>query len=303
MERPADVYLSAYRDAGLVISAPDIGTLNSPKLIDDIQWLQGQEIRMLITTGERLALEPRDMECVQEMIVLDPRGGIRDKEGGVVPVLTTDGITRILEDRHNSVTAHGRKTQLKKIRALLGSIGRIAITDPDGLRSEIEQWQGSGTLCVAPHTLEVTSLKPEESALFRKIYEDLLSEGRFRERTNEQLDELERTHTVVRSKTPLGGASLIPGDHWSEISAVWSLGNGLAGYVLREFKEKSLQPIYGLTKNPAMQKAFEYNGFQSHGNLGHPADTLPPSLWEELRQQKRKDTDPPWIYTYGKEGL
>jgi acetylglutamate kinase len=237
-------------------------------------------------------------DLINELIFITKIGGVlRTKtDSSMVPLLTDWRLKeKVLKGIDLEIDASGG--MLKKLKAVLDvleEVGKIAMTDAKGLRAEIEQWKGSGTLCIDTKQLRIGKIREIEKAIFRAIYEEYVRLGKFRDRSNDPkaMQALEENHIMLRSKnSPLGGASLIDqeGD-WIEISTVWAwpIGNGLGQICLDKTlehiqEERGGKRSYALAQDADARAAFRANeGFRSLGVVSeakkkHLAE-LPPSV-------------------------
>lgn len=230
---------------------------------------------------------------IEELMLLTPTGGVLDREGRIVSLLTDKRLDKILTGSDEQVTVDGGMLKkLAEVRAALDQVGKVVITSARGLRSEIENWMGSGTLCIASNQLAISPLRYMESPVFDAVNEACVAEGRWRKRTPAELDALKMYHSVVRVKnSPLGGMSLVPRGDWTELSALWAgaIGNGMGQLLLdTALAESRGRKMYALCSTPDAIGAFSaHRGFRCIGRLSDLIADGNPDLPSPLRTETR----------------
>ena len=211
-------------------------------------------------------------EDIEEAIFLTNTGGVLAEDASVVTLLTQKRIRAVLEGEDSTVKVDGgMRKKLKSVEDMLPLVGKIVITKTDGLRDEVEQWKGSGTLCLDSTIAEAGAMLALEEPIFDAIFAELVSKGVFRERTEDEIRKLKAHHRMLRVKSsPLGGFSLIPHGEWLELCTLWAgtVGNGVGQLLLESaIKEANGRKLFALTTDDRAAKAFEANGFESLGLL------------------------------------
>ncbi len=229
------------------------------------------------------AIVAQQREQLRGAVLLTPKGGVCDRRGNLVPLLTRQSLATVLSGEHPSIRVDGgMRKKLKEVDAMLPEVGKVAITKISKLRDEITQWRGSGTLCIDEMQLELGQMLAIEDGIFDAVYEEYVRRGIFRQRSREELRTLRQHHWMLRAKnSPLGGCSLVPtGDGWDELSVLWAdlSGNGVAERVIREALQRAGSvDVYALSTQQEVVSLFERCGFHSHGDVR--SLLVSPTVW------------------------
>jgi len=91
---------------------------------------------------------------INEVIFLTESGGLLTGTGGeLIPQLTMNEVAEVIEGRHPKIKVDGGMLKkLREIHKILPMVGKAVITNTQGLRREIEDKNGSGTLFFDPAT-------------------------------------------------------------------------------------------------------------------------------------------------------
>lgn len=227
-------------------------------------------------------------EQIEEIIFLTNKGGIENKNGAIVPLLTEKRIDKILRGEDEDIEVDGGMLKkVREIRNALNVIAKVVMTKTSGLRAEIENWMGSGTLSVNGTKLTRSPIRDIEKPIFERIYEQNVTRGMFRPRTNEEIEELKLHHHMLRAgNSPLGGFSLVPKGEWIELSTVWAgtIGNGLGQMLIdAAASEAGERRMYALSRAEDAIRAFQRNGnFHCLGTLSEAIQTRPNDVPQPL---------------------
>jgi acetylglutamate kinase/GNAT superfamily N-acetyltransferase len=234
--------------------------------------------------AKQIAMQYRDE--VEELILLTGTGGVLNKSGTVVPLLTDTKMDDILSGSSDSITVDGGMLKkMQAVRDILTVTGKAVITRTDRLEKELLQWMGDGTMCVDTKQLASSPIQLRERHIFNAVYEQHVENGIFRPRPADELRRLRDNHHMVRvKKSPLGGFSAVPDGEWLELSAVWAgtIGNGIGRMVMDSaVKEAGRRNMYALSANEDAVEAFRKHGaFEERGSVSEArgSDGVPPSL-------------------------
>ncbi|MBI2638966.1 hypothetical protein HYW83_05240 [Candidatus Peregrinibacteria bacterium] len=228
----------------------------------------------------------QNTNAIDEVMMVTETGGVLNKKGKVVPLLSKATIDEIIAGRHPDIEVKdGMLEKLREVREMLGRVAKVSLTDDP--QKEIENWRGRGTLCINEDKLEFEPASEQDVAIFRQAHEDLAKEGKFRQRTETELTEAALHHFCLKiDGAPLAGLSLIPrGGEWRELACLWSSypKNGIASRILQEALEEAKgHKIYALTSEENAKRLFEKMQFVSHGRLKplqeRPSFPLPKTL-------------------------
>ncbi|OGJ60468.1 hypothetical protein A3J34_04230 [Candidatus Peribacteria bacterium RIFCSPLOWO2_02_FULL_51_10] len=244
-----------------------------------------------------VALVKQYSALINELIFITKEGGVRDKEWNLSPLLTDKRLERILSGEDPDIPVEGgMKKKVEAILSVLKKVGKIAITDARGLRSEIERWKGTGTFCADTDQMQFEEMQPIEEPIFDEVYEEFVQAGIFRQRTPEEIAELKRYHVMLRVKnSPLGGLSLVPKEGgWLELSALWAgtVGNGVGQILLDSALKKGQGRLYALALESSAEsiKAFQGNpGFRCLGKISEARKNHCEELPPHLRDNRKYD--------------
>lgn len=232
--------------------------------------------------GQRLNVNADDIamqivrqyrEQIEEVIFLTNTGGIRNKNGEIVPLLTEKRIDRILRGEDEEINVDGGMLKkVQEIRSALDRIAKVVVTKTAGLRNEIEHWMGSGTLSINSQALVRSPIREIEYPIFDQMYQWNVQSNVFRARAPEEIDMLKLHHVVLRAgNSPLGGFSLIPHGEWTELSTLWAgtIGNGIGQMLIDgAVTEVGNRKMFALCRAEDAIRAFEKNShFMSLGKL------------------------------------
>lgn len=167
---------------------------------------------------------------VDEVIMLTDTRGVVDDEA-VVPIILSSDIREDGSHATIDITG-GMLKKMQSVRAMLQRVSKVAMTTSAKLLEEIEDWKGSGTLCVNVNAIECSPMQQHERAIVEAVFADFIEKGTFRRpKTTEELEAQLSAHNVLRvGNSPLGGFSLMDrGDRFTELCKLWSgyTGNGL----------------------------------------------------------------------------
>lgn len=148
-------------------------------------------------------------EKIIEVIFATQTGGIQDKKGEIVPIISDKKIPCILDNKHPQITVEGG--MLKKLieaQKTLQFVDKVAITNLVGIYDEITKLSGSGTLLFNLDKAKVAPLNNSE--IFDLQYEEKINSEEWLARTEEKIEELKQNHFVLSiNESPLGGYSLL----------------------------------------------------------------------------------------------
>ncbi len=251
-------------------------------IVDAVQKFVAEGIRVVTVYGGGVECS----ESVDEVMMVTETGGVLDKNGKVVPLLITATIDEIITGRHPDIAVKdGMLKKLREIREMLGRVAKVSITDDP--QKEIENWRGRGTLCINENELTFEPANEQDVSIFKQAHADLAQEGKFRQRTEDELAEAALHHFCLKIEgAPLAGLSLIPrGGGWRELACLWSSyrKNGIASRILQEALEEAKgHKVYALTSEENARRLFERMKFVSHGRLKplqeRPSFPLPAAL-------------------------
>lgn len=199
----------------------DVGTPRPLVVIEAPQHIHAEDITL------QLVRQNETTERINEVLLLTERGALRDTNGEVVLLMSQDAVQKLLANDYARIGTIGAdvRRQITLVQKMLLPASKVVMTGIDGLRSEIENVWGSGTLFYQSNTLRHSALRPDvESEIFDTMYERNVAEGNFRPRDQDELAILKSNHFLLRAKnSPLGGFSITSHDDgWKEITAVWS---------------------------------------------------------------------------------
>lgn len=243
-------------------------------------------IRVMMADDVVSAVATHCAGSIHEVMMVTDTGGVLDKKGKVVSLLSTATIDEIIAGRHPDIEVKdGMLKKLREVRKMLAHVAKISITDDP--QKEIENWRGRGTLCINEDALEFEPANKQDAAIFRQAHADLAEEGKFRQRAEAELAEAALHHFCLKIEdAPLAGLSLIPrGEEWLELACLWSSysRNGIASRIVQEAVEEARgHKIYALTSEENAKRLFERMQFVAHGRLGQlqqqPSFPLPKAL-------------------------
>lgn len=222
---------------------------------------------------------------INEAFFLTGTGGILDKDRKVASAVYSDNFRE--DGTHDWLPIDGgMKKKTKVVTETLPLAGKIAMTTVENLLAEIEDWRGSGTLCVDIDQVESSAIANDaERAIVESVYADFVASGTFRKRTPVELQQLLDDHKIVRiENSPLGGFSLQERDDtWTEMSLLWSAylgsksGRVIMDHVRKHHAQEGGRLLYALSTPKSNDTAdheklitkFDELGFECDGLLRH----------------------------------
>lgn len=304
-----DSYYELYRGHTLLLSL-----VGRHKFVDrdydslmlDVADLVQERINILLVSSTQLAemansLVERFGAEINEVLLVNQQGGVRDSLGRLIPLLTLNSIRRILAGEHPSfkrITADLR-SQLEQVAALLPSVEKVTLISPTGLKSEITQWRGSGTMCIDATQLTLAPLREEEYPIFRRVHESFVAENKFRVRSERELEEVARCHQILKAKnSPLAGYSLLEHEPpWLEFCVWWAQyrGDGFGARVLdaaRQQAQERGRRIFALSTEQDAIENLERHCFQNLGRISQLDRSGRTDLPEAVRHYDTNVRDP-----------
>lgn len=303
----ADVAFVKPEDILCEIDRDDLGLVGTPRsiamdtrermaIVGSLGIAHGQLVN--VNTDDSALCIARQNPALYEAFFLTEEGCIRNKEWKPVSLLDEGDMRKIVSGSHESIdAADGMRVKAENIAKMIDVIGKVAVTNIDGLLKEISTWQGSGTLCYRSDLLSHSPLNPSEHDLFRDIHADEVKNGWFRERSPDAVEELLGRAYAVRIKgAPIGFFSLIPHDgEWTELSAISKLlENGVGRRAVASahtlMAERKGKKLFALSTNPDLVRFFTGCGFTHHGKVSEcrDKDGMPPFV----RAYDKPDRDP-----------
>jgi acetylglutamate kinase len=237
---PSDIVCEQQHDLGLVGEPRQINGLDRTRNVAALSVgtdAHGTLLNVNADATARRITEQLTAEIDEVIFLTGGAGGVTSHERRVPVIFSHD----MREDgTHATIEITGGMCKkCKEIRAMLPTVGKVVLTRD--LQREIESVFGSGTMFVDSTQLHRSMLLPDEATIFRAVNERNVAEGKFRQRSTEELRELEEHHSVVKIKgSLLGGFSLVPrSEGWAELAALWAghLGNGMGEVLSKHFRE------------------------------------------------------------------
>ena len=275
-------------------------------LMADVAKLVRNKINILLVSNEQLeemasSLVDRFGAEINEVILINHDGGVRDRSGWVAPLLTLTALQRIVQGKHPEFRLPGKdmRQQLEQVISLLPKVGKLSLISPTGLRSEITRWRGSGTMCVDTSQLTLSPLESSELPIFRDVYESYVAENKFRRRSERELQDVGLRHQFLRAKnSPIAGFSLI--DHappWTEFCVWWAQyrSDGFGKRVLDNARQQALdngRRLFALSTEKVAIESLARNGFQCLGRLSQIDWQSRPDLPQALQTYDTAARDP-----------
>jgi hypothetical protein len=139
-------------------------------------------------------------------------------------------------------------------------------------------------------------MEPWERPIFMAIYEKNVKEGRWKERTSEELEIAMRYHRFLKvNKSILGGASIIPHAHsnWAELACLWSadIGSG-AGSIILDYvngiASGAKRNLFAITKSDKVGTLFSGSDYDYQGLLKNSQHKIP-DLPDYLKHYENPD--------------
>lgn len=290
----SDVYYELYRGHTLLVSLAGKQAYSDEEyqsLMNDVAHLVRRKINILLVSNAQLeemacSLIDRFGSQINEIILINHDGGVRDKRGWIAPLLTQSSIERILAGQHPDFRAPNKdlRGQLTQVLSILPKVGKISLISPTGLKGEIIKWRGSGTMCVDSRQLTLSPLQDSELPIFREVYEAYVAENKFRRRSERELQTVGRCHQILRAKnSPIAGFSLI--EHtlpWLELSVWWAQykGDGFGSRVLDAAKQQAAargRRLFALSTEEDAIEILGRCGFKNLGRISAITSRQPPS--------------------------
>ncbi|MFM2095741.1 MAG: hypothetical protein RIS70_2865 [Planctomycetota bacterium] len=313
----SDVYYELYRGHTLLVSLAGKQAYSDEEyqaIMDDVAHLVRRKINILLVSNEQLeemacSLIDRFGSQINEIILINHDGGVRDKRGWIAPLLTGSSIEKILAGQHPDFRAVTKdlRGQLTQVLSLLPKVGKISLISPTGLKGEIVRWRGSGTMCVDSKQLNLSPLQDSEMPIFREVYEAYVAENKFRRRSERELQSVGRCHQILRAKnSPIAGFSLV--EHtapWLELSVWWAQykGDGFGTRVLDAAKQQAAargRRLFALSTEDDAIEILTRCGFRNLGRISaitarqpYPPDLQDlPDLPNSVRNYDNSTRDP-----------
>ncbi len=221
-----------------------------------------------------------------ELFFLTNTHGVLDEDGQVIPILLASELRE--DGSHPEVRIEGgMKQKTREARRILletrNRIRKVAIIGGGDLRSEIEDWKGSGTLIFDPKDLHCSPATASELAIVDSLSLEYEADGRFRPRSTQEKELLRQEQRVVRIDTsPLGGFSLIDHGDCVELAGFWAgypkngIGRQIMTHAKRQFEGMGRKTLVALSTplNPAdpeqhkrVVELYEGYGFRCGGKV------------------------------------
>lgn len=166
---------------------------------------------------------------INEAIMITGPGGVIHN-GEIAPLLWAEDIAEDGTHKKIDVTSGegGMQKKLKEAKAMLEHVEKIVITDIKSVKNEIERILGSGTLIVSWDSVTCEPQTTDaEAKIFDALYQRHVQEGDFRERNEQEYQELKQNlHLLKVSNSILGAFALIPKGKWMKLEALCSEYNG-----------------------------------------------------------------------------
>jgi hypothetical protein len=238
-------------------------------------------------------------DAEKRLLVLSKSGGINDTNGMSIPLLTQEKIRAILNGGQCVAPLTQRtRAELALVLEALNIMPKATITDARKLVTELSSWMGDGTLAIDRSKLTMGTIQQHELPIFDAMYDHQVQQGKFRNRTPNEVDAMREAHLLLRiDKSPIGGASFVDkNDAWTELCAFWAgtEGHGIGRMLLDQIPEfKHQKNVYALSKDPGAIGLFQrHNAFQNMGRLSQSYTQLPPSLQPILEDYNTEARDP-----------
>ena len=238
---------------------------------------------------------------INEVLLINHLGGVRDSLGRLVPLLTQASIQRILAGEHplfKRVTADLR-SQLEQVATLLPRVAKVTLLSPTGLKSEITQWRGSGTMCIHSEQLTLAPLREIEYPIFRRVHESYVAESKFRVRSERELQDVARCHQILKAKnSPLAGFSLLEHEQpWLEFCSWWAQyrGDGFGSRVLDAARQQARdrdRKLFALSMEHDAIENLERHCFRNLGKISQVDFAAHPELPASVQHYDTDIRDP-----------
>lgn len=249
------------------------GLQASPVIVIPSVGSDGQTLLNVNADDTARVIVKQEHPAIDEAIFVTETGGVLHKES-VATLLWKEDIADDGTHAFIDVTGGGGGMQkkLREARQMLDYLAKVVITGVSGVRREIEQILGSGTLVVARSN--VRCMPPphcaDDEAIFDALYAKNVAMGIFRNRSQIELKELKKYVYLLKvSNSVLGAFSLIPREGgWMECAAMCSdyEKSGVGDVILKEAQAMA-DHIYGFASTLGSLAVFLRNGFENHGDV------------------------------------
>jgi GNAT superfamily N-acetyltransferase len=293
-----DIYYELYRGHTLLVALAGKQAYADEEylaLMADVAHLVRHKINILLVSSEQLSdmsgsLLDRFGTEINEIVLVNHDGGIRDTRGWIAPLLTQVTLERILNGQHPDfrINAKEKRAQIQLVLFLLPRVGKVSLIGPTGLRSEILHWRGSGTMCVDTSQLSLSPVHESELPIFRDVYEAHVAENKFRRRSEREIQQVGRCHQILRAKnSPIAGFSLLESTPpWLEFCVWWAQfkRDGFGKRVLDAAKQQAEQRgarLFALSTEAEAIESLIRNGFRDRGRVSQldwSQTDLPPAI-------------------------
>ncbi len=229
-----------------------------------------------------------ELDQTGEIFFLTETRGVLDRQKNVVPVLLANEIRS--DGGYPGLDIDGgmglKTLEVKNLLAATrGRLQKVVFTDGAGLRREIEDWRGGGTLVFDPCDLECSPATAIEHTIVDTIDAEYEEQGLFRRLMPEGKERARRERRVVRiGNSPMGGFSLLdhPSDNAVEFARYWAgypgngIGKHIVGHAQRQFGIMGRNELFALSAplNPSDETSkqklielYQSYGFQCRGKV------------------------------------
>ncbi len=264
-----------------------------------IDTLIAPENEMGMRDAKREAMKLLRDDPVKRLLILNQDGGVTDRVGKIIPLLTREKLEAILQGGECAAPLHPRmRAELGIVADALEVMPKATITSADELPGELYSWMGAGSLAVNREKLTMGSINPHEIPIFNAMYDYQVKEGKFRPRPPQEFINMRNAHSLLRiDKSPIGGASFLKkNDAWTELCAFWASteGHGIVPMLLDQVPNSMQETdVYALSTDPGAIALFRKHGvFQNMGVLSKHRSDLPETLQTILQNYKTTKRDP-----------
>lgn len=307
LDKEAEAYSHIHHGEKLVVVGDEEQLDTSAFLLNTLraEWnmqfdtlqVGGKSSNLMDATREvRKLLEDDDQK---RLLVLSQSGGIADPNLKTIPLLTQEKIRAILEGGQCVAPLTARtRAELALVLKALDITPKATITNAQQLAKELISWFGAGTLAINRENLTLGQISPHEKPIFDAMYKYQVEQGKFRGRSEAEVNRMRDSHHVLRiDRSPIGGASFTDKEGlWTELCAFWAgtEGHGIGRMLLDQVPELARRRnVYALSTDPGAIGLFrKHNAFQNMGRLSGSYSQLPATLQPILEDYNTSKRDP-----------
>ncbi len=231
------------------------------------------------------------------LMILSEAGGLRDKDGRIIPLMTRKKLKEVMEGRAECIGELPRDVRhsLPLINNALGHIPNVTMSAGDQYLKESYAYMGAGTLFVNGK-FTMKKMPMNQYPIFEAMNADHVRSDKFRFRSVKELQKGFRNHYALYSgDIPIGGASMIPmpgktrefAQFWAEVMGQ-GIGKEIASFIPELAGDRT---VYSITSDTATKSIL--SGCDFFDDVG---------LLAEARD-RHDDRVPQHLYRYSEKRL